>query len=251
MKNFLPHLLILTLGIGAIVFIWSGTTERLLKQSSPAPYVVADQSLTSDDGYVIDAAPDNSAQTQHQSPLVRLKDNLTRVEGSGFHLTVPIGWTLDGYDGVPIDGEYGTMSFGQKPEDAFLSDTAMIIDVMSFEQPKELRKEIMDRRMVSEDVRALIVETMHTEDPKSTLKLDDMLLFDEKQKPLGTFPVYRTGFQCLKTCYIEGPTPTRFSYFIDTGEMVYQFDVSMNTSKNTDALIKQSEAVIRSLVLTK
>ena len=251
MKNYLPHLFILILGVSAILFIWSGTTDRLLEKPLPVTSSTA-SALSSEDGYIeAEMAADDDAATQHQSPLTRSKEDPTRVDGSGFHLSVPLEWKLEGYDGAFQNGEYGNISFGQNVEDAYMSDTAVSINLMTFAQPNDLKKEITNRRMVTADTRSMLVETMQKENPKIGLTEKDILLFDEIQKPLGTYPIYRTGFQCLKTCYIEGSPPIRFSYFIDTGKQIYQFDVGANTSKNTDALIKEAEKIIRSLTLSE
>jgi len=251
MKNYLPHLFILILGVSAILFVWSDTTDRMLKKSVPITSSVP-STLSSEDGYIdAEMAADDDVQTQHQFPLVRSKEDPTRVDGSGFHLSVPLDWKLEGYDGAVENGEYGNISFGQNAEDAYMSDTEVSIDLMTFAGPKDLKTEMANRRMVSSDTRTSMVEMMQKENSNIGLTEKDILLFDETQKPIGAFPVYRTGFQCLKSCYIEGSPPTRFSYFIDTGKMIYQFDVSANTSKNTDALIKQAEKIIRSLTLSE
>ncbi len=256
MKYFFPHLLILVLGVGSIIFVWSGTANQLsVQQQANTSTSVA----LSNDGYIVstdsntdgDVSSSDSEKLQHQTPFVRSNDEPTRVNGSGFRLTVPNDWIIEGYDGVPEDGQYGNMSFGKKPEDAYLSDEAVTINLMTFSRPVDLKKEISDRKMVSETTRQSMVEYFQKENPKIGLSTKDILLFDESQKPIGTFPVYRTGFQCLKSCYPEGLPPTRYSYFVDAGETIYQFDVFMNTSKNTPTLLKKTEAVIRSLVIEK
>ena len=263
-KYFLVLLVIILVGSAAIFLRRDLSNDaKLSKPTVPSPVVEQPIPATAAPAKEYATTPAESAKEiagrdfftggeegQYPSPLVRSKKDPTIVTTSAFQLTVPVDWTIDPIIGKPDPNIFGSMSFGQKPSDAYLSDTAMTIAIDRIDNPNGLPV-WNDRLEMTPAIRKTMVEYWQKENPSLQLTEKDIVIFDVKSQEFKEFNLYRFGFQCLKACYAEGLPPTHFSYFLDTVGQTYQFDVQMNTSKNTEALTQKAEAIIQSFKLTK
>jgi len=244
-----PFIIFLTI---AVVLAFIAAVSLALRQGrddSTKLSIMIESLLTRAVGPELDT-PQAEVVPQEDAPFLRREADGTTVRGNSFTLDVPLTWAVGdvAVDQREADGrmEYGYIA-NRQPQAMDSGDDLVMISIYDVlkDDATSYDDVVAQHAWDAEDVQN-IVSFMQSEaaDIYPDFSEADVAVALEDET-IGDTPVKKATLSCLKPCYIEGGASNSSYYFVDALDRVYLIYVYAPQSEQTDELLSQADAVIK------
>jgi hypothetical protein len=245
-KNW-PWIIVIFVGIAGVFTIsWLNLPKVPQKNYTAANESTGSQNQSTNTNTETPAS-EPTAENSNQLP-----EGWQKIETSDFAISLPQTWIIKSQakyqpTGDNFSPEYFLAS-GQ-PEGVYGDPDVIEINISQILKANRSTEEITQIFGKKETDIATTIKFMQENaiPPYNELTTNDIKFSQYTINLNNGTNISKITFQCLKTCYIEGPATTIVQYFIETPEKILKLEAKTPTSEKTETLLLMAEQVVKTM----
>ncbi|MFH1089261.1 MAG: hypothetical protein V1716_02450 [Candidatus Uhrbacteria bacterium] len=173
-----------------------------------------------------------------------------KVDGKDFTINVPLTWLVieDINNQLNVDSfslRYSLAS--SETSEAYGDPDVVQITISNLQKNNRTLADVVNTFGKNEKEAEALVELMtkNANPPFNKLTKDDIKISQSDVVLNNGTVAKKIVFQCLKTCYLEGPAKTIVQYFIETPDSFFELTADTPTGEKTEVLLLVAEQVVK------